>query len=148
MKYFLIVLLAIIIIAYFFVKKAIDNFTFGYVKFVGGDLKSIFDGTGFTAINLSSTIDNKNNFSVPVSGLYVELYHQGNLIGKSTAPQGDFTIPAMGKFTVNHSVTFNINSGLSIAEKILSKVPVDFDYTIRAKLFRFYPLTYNENFIY
>lgn len=148
MKYFLVALLIIVIAGYFFIKKSLDNFTFGDVKFVGGDFKSIFDGSGFTAINLASTIENKNSFSVPVSGLYIELYHQGTLIGKSTNVQPDFTIPSMGTITIQESMTFNVNSSLAIGLKILSRTPVVFDYTVRAKLFGFYPLTYSDNFTY
>lgn len=148
MKYFLLVLLAVIIIAFFYVRRVLDNFTFSDAKFAGGNLKSIFDGSGFTAINLSSTITNKNNFSVPVSGLYIELYNNGNLIGKSTTPQSDFTIPAKGEYTVVQSMTFNVNSSLLIAAKVLAGVPVVFDYTVRAKLFGFYPLTYKDSFTY
>lgn len=148
MKYFLLVLAAVIIIAFFYIRNALNNFTFNDVKFVGGNIREILSGGAFTAINLSQTIDNKNSFSVPVSGLYIELYHQGKLIGQSTSAQPDFDIPAMGSFTINQSMTVNINSSLSIAAKILAGAPVIFDYTIRAKLFKFFPLTYNGSFTY
>lgn len=143
MKYFLAILAVIIIIGYFYIKSALDKFTFGDVKFVGGDIRSILSGKAFTAINLSTTIDNKNNFSVPVSGLNVELYHDGALIGKSTVPQEDFTIPARGNFTINQSMTIDISKSLSIASKILSGTPFVFNYTVKAKLFSFFPLTYS-----
>lgn len=148
MKYFLAVLVIIIVVGYFVIKKILDNFTFGDVKFAGGNIRSIFDGTGFTAINLSMPIDNKNNFSVPVSGLYIELFYQGASIGKSTNPQADFDIPANGNITINQSMTFNVNSSVSIGLKALAGTPLTFDYTTKAKLFGFYPLTYNGTFSY
>lgn len=148
MKYFLIVLVAVIIIAFFYIKNALDKFTFGDVKFVGGDFRSIISGQPFTAINLSETIENKNNFNVPVSGLNVEVYHQGTLIASSTAPQADFVIPANGTYTLNQSMTVDTSKALSIATKIFSGQPLVFDYKIKAKLFGFYPLSYNGNFTY
>lgn len=148
MKYFIVALLIIIIVGYFFIKNALDKFIFGEVKFVGADFRSIITGSPITAVNLSSTITNNNSFSVPVSGLYIELYYQGTIIGKSTAPQPDFTLASMGTTTINQSMTVNISGGLSVAAKFLSGVPVVFDYTIRAKLFGFYPLSYNGNFTF
>lgn len=148
MKYFLIALLIVIIAGYFYVKKVLDSFTFGDVKFVGADIKSILSGGTLAAINLSSTIENKNSFSVPVNGLYIELYHQGKLIGRSIAPQADFTIPSMGSFTISQSMTVDISGALSIAAGLLQGAPITFDYIIKAKLFRFFPLTYKGNFSY
>lgn len=151
MKYLLIILAVIAAIAavgYFYIKNISDSLTFGAVKFVGGDIKSIFDGTGFAAVKLSQNIDNKGSLSIPVSGLYVELYHKGNLIGKSASPNTDFTIPSNGNITISQTMTFDISKGLSIAANILTKTPITFDYIIRAKLFGFYPFTYKGNFVY
>lgn len=152
MRAFLIILVIIVVIGiagYLYGKRAIDNFEFGEPKFVGADLQSIFSGAGFTTLDLSSTIVNKNNFEVPVKGLYVELKYKGQLIAKSTNPQ-DFVIPANGSITITHNLTLPVGTGfaIDIGLQLASKKQLEFQYSAKGSLFGFIPLSTKDTFTY
>lgn len=144
----IVVIAAILYFGYRAGKKAIDNFDIGDPKFIGADLASVFSGSSFTTIDLGTTITNKNNFSVSVSGLYVEVYYQGAILGKSTKPHDKFIIPANGSVDLTENITIALGNAAQIAGRLISKQPTQFDYMVKAKLFGFFPLTVRDSFTY
>lgn len=146
----IIVIIVIIVILYFGYrggKKIIDNFDFGSPKFIGADLANVFSGN-FATVDLGTTITNKNNFSVPVSGLYFEVYYQGQLLGKSTMRHDNFTIPANGSIEIMENVTLALGDVVQIAGKLLAKQPIEFTYMVRAFLWNVIPITVRNKFMY
>ncbi len=144
----LIIVIALIIAGVVYGKKVIDNFTFGNPKFVGADLGSIFGGTGFSTIDLSMSVDNKNTFAIPVKNLYAEVYYNGQLFGKSTNAHDPFTIPANGSITITQNMTFALTNTGAIIGKLYNKQPLQFTYMVKGTLFGFAPFKYNGNFTY
>lgn len=149
MRTFIIILViaAILYFGYTRGKKVIDNFTIDDPRFIGADLASVFNGSGFTTIDLGTTITNKNNFSVSVSGLYIEVYYQGAIIGKSTMPHDKFTIPANGSVDIRENITLALGNAIQVGAKLLTKQPVEFTYMVKATLFGFLPFKFNDSFI-
>lgn len=151
MRSFLTVLIIVALLLYFgyrFVKKSVENLTFSQPKFSGIDLLNFINKTGFSTVDLSTTITNKNNFDIPVNNLYLEISHEGNLVGKSTIPHEKFVIPNNGAITESQNVTLSLASSFSLAAKLLAKQPIVFDYTIKGTLFNFFPLNYSDKFTY
>lgn len=150
MKTFIIILVIVVVLAlgYKYGKKAIDNFDFGNPKFVGADLKSIFSSSGFATVDLSTTITNKNNFSVPVNNLYIEVYYQGALVGKSTTPHDAFVIPKNGSINISQNISLAVTNTVNIAAQIIGGQSVQFEYRIRAILFGFVPFFTKGTFTY
>lgn len=147
----LIIILIIVVLLYLGYregKKAIDKIEFGDPKFVGADFASIVNRAEFTAIDLQTTITNKNNFDIPVNNLFISVSYQGNLIGKSTNPEPSFIIPKNGYVTISHNMTISLPNSLGIAAKILAKQPIVFEYNVKATLFNFIPLNFNSTFTY
>lgn len=144
----LIIVVIILAIGYSQVKKAINNFSLGTPKFVGADLKSIFTNGGFAAVDLTSTITNNNKFSIPVSNLYIEVYYQGALVGKSTTVHNNFTIPANGTITISQNMTLAFNNTIDVGLKIISGQQVTFTYIVKATIFNLVPLRISNSFTY
>jgi len=70
---------------YKYLKGAADRVNFGKPTFQGVDLKSILDGGTTVTVDLTVTATNGNNFGIPVSGLYAEVYYNGVTVAKSNA---------------------------------------------------------------
>lgn len=151
MRAFLIILLILVVlgfIAFRWGKSVFDKFAFN-ISFKGVDLQSILNGTGFTQVDLTVSIDNKNNFSVPVTGFYAEIFYNNNLLAKSTNSGQQFVIPANGNVTVSHSVTVGLtNDAIDIAGKLISKQSIPFTYKIKATLWGWIPISYSGKFNY
>jgi len=133
---YLIIIIAIVILSYFgyrWGKKSIDNLSYD-VKFASG-FKEVLQGiTGnIGTVNVDLFISNKNNFYIPVNGLYAEIYYGGNLIAKSTQPQGKFIIPENGNIAVRHSITVVLGGATYNAiGRIIAKKPTEFTYKLKA----------------
>lgn len=149
MKTFILILVIVVIlglVGYRVSKKAIDKISFSKPTIRNLNLSSI--GNSFSTVDLTTTIENKNNFDIPVSGLYIELYYQGQLVGKSTVPSEKFIVPMNGSITITQNVTIYLNSTLNVAAKILSKELITFDYIARGIVFNVVPLQIRDSFIY
>lgn len=144
MKQAIIIIVVLIVLGYFgyrYGKKVVDKIEIRNPKFDSVDWKSIINGGGFANINLIDMVINRNNFTIPVSGLYVELSYKGNLIGKSTTPQ-DFIIPANGDLAIKQNMTVAIGNSLDVGLKKIQGEQVTFDIIATMTLFGFYPYTY------
>lgn len=147
----LLIILVVLALVYFifrYAKKVVNNITFSDPSFEGVDLLSVVNNTSFSNINLSTVINNNNTFNIPVEGLYLEVYYQGNLIGKSTSPSERFVIPAKGSIKITESVTLYLSNSIGIAAKLLANQPLEFSYVVKATIFNFIPLTYRSTFTY
>lgn len=144
-----IIILIIVVLLYFGYSKSktiIDNFEISDPQFIGADIASVFNGSGFTTIDLGTTITNKNNFSVTVSGLYIEVYYKGMVVGKSTQPHPEFVIPANGKVDLVENMTLVLNNALEIGLQLIRKQPVEFTYLVKSTIFGFFPLRFRDSF--
>jgi LEA14-like dessication related protein len=150
MRTFIIILVIVAVIGFFgyrYSSKAIDNINFN-PKFVGADLKSIFSKTGFANIDMQATITNKNNFNIPVNNLYIEVYYNGAIVGKSTVPHEKFIVPANGSITISQNISLAVTNSLAIAGKLIAGQKVEFEYMIKGQLFNFLPLKVKGTFTY
>lgn len=151
MKTWVIILIIVVVLAfgtYKYGMKAVDKVTFGQPQFVNADFKSLISGSGVTSVNLSETITNANNFSIPVTGLYFEVYYNGITIARSQAPHVRFVIPANGSLAVTETVLIDVQNSIQVGLNILSGQSIKFDYMVRGYLFGFFPFTYKGTFTY
>lgn len=144
------IIIAVIVIILYFgytrAKKILDNFEISDPEFLGADLPGLFRGTGFNTVDLGTTITNKNDFSVSVSGLYIEIYYKGMTVGKSTVPHEKFVIPANGSVDVRENMTLALGNAIEVGVRLLAKQPVEFTYMVKATIFGWFPLTHRDKF--
>lgn len=149
------IIVVLLVAAYMYIKKAIDGFGFD-LGLSRVDLKALFSGGGTTNVDLTITITNNNNFSIPVDNLTVEIYYDSSIllppsiIAYSTNPADNFVIPSKangGSVTFSHNITINVgSSAVDILNNLLLGNPLVFTYTIKGKLFKFYPLNYSGTY--
>lgn len=142
------IVLVLAIVGYRYGKKALAKFDVQGPNLVGADLSKIFQSGNFATADLSATITNGNNFNIPVSNLYVELYYNGQTLGKSTTPHDKFIIPKNGSVSITQNMTLAAASGLDIASQLLGGNKLTFTYKVTGVLFGFFPFVYRGNFNY
>jgi LEA14-like dessication related protein len=90
---------------------------------------------GIINLVLSIVIKNPFFFSVPVQGLYYEIYYKDSILGKSADTSG-FTILSKQDTTIKQSVDLTINkTTLEVAKNYLFKKPTDFTAKVYVKVF-------------
>jgi len=108
--------------------------------------------TGQQAIlktGLEIKVENDNAFTITASNLNVEIYHQGVLIAKSSAPSSE-KIVILPKYEAKFLHTLDLilsQQFFQVIKELKSGEPLVLQYVIRIKLFGI-PIKYSDNFTY
>lgn len=138
MKTILIIIAVVVILGllYLYSKLSVQKISF---KFDIGkiDLSIISLSNPVININVLTTIDNKNNFEISFSDLFVRLLYNDNLVAKSkNIDINKYKVPAKSSFSFNQELELYINSStIGLIKSLVSRQPVKIDYEVDVKIF-------------
>ncbi|MBN4061660.1 LEA type 2 family protein [Bacteroidales bacterium AH-315-I05] len=129
--------------------KALANRIDTSVQFKGVDLttiklKDITKGFAVVRLKLEPVIYNQNNIAIPVSGLFVEIYYQGQKIGQSVQPV-KFRIQPKGITKFDKEIDIKIDKEIfPLLDELKSGKYPQLDYRIRLKIFGLLPYSFED----
>jgi len=137
--FWILIVVSIIVALFVLLRVAISKI---YFKF---DLAGI-DITKLTLANITqakvvvkinASVQNENNFKINFSDLFVQFFHNNELIATSQdIDTKKYTIPAKGKFQFQEDIDIYINRAtIKIASDIVAKKAVEIEYHVRVKIF-------------
>ena len=105
---------------------------------LSGSLKSIFEGKGVLKTDIRIEIYNGKRFTIPISDLFIEIYHDGNLI--ATSQEIDKKVNLISKQTtteISHKIDVNLTkSFFDTIEELKEGEEITLNYKIKGRLFK------------
>ena len=97
-------------------------------------------------VDIKVTVTNKNNFNIPISNLYIELFYNNQLVANSIDRSSLLNIKANDKTALSHWVDLNLSENtFELLKKIVKKEEPEVYYIVRGKLW-FIPFKIKNSF--
>lgn len=127
---------AVLIITVLIVVSNIKFKPFDKSDIVGIKISDLVQGKKLT-ISINSYIENQNNFKINFSDLYIQIFHNNELIANSTTlDTKKHTLPANGNVTLPESIDIYGNqTTINIVKDIALYKPVKVNYKLDVKVF-------------
>jgi hypothetical protein len=134
----ILVLIAAALFAWYFIIESKITFAFKLTGLnIKGLGKSLLEGTVAADVEVTTVITNRNLFGVNLDELQIELYHKGELLGKSLEPSGHIRIKPDSVTEVSHWIKFYLSQDLFELLKAAgddeNEQPLE--YVVRGRLF-------------
>lgn len=116
---------------------------------LGGSVQSFLQGDAMLKTDVGIEVDNNNRFSIPISNLYIKIYHNGTLIAETDGiDKSIILIPAKGEKEFTHPLNvILVPSFFDAIKEITEDKPLILDYKIKGQLFKI-PVKFENSFEY